>query len=87
MRTLLKNNTLRLCQSASQQTLPKKAKTWDDSNMNIMVVGAETSPSFCNERDVLHERKALHILWLIMTTQTHAVLHPSDFLSLLHCYF
>lgn len=48
----------------------------------------ETSPSFFfNERDVLHQRGALHILRLVMTTQTHAVLHPSDFLSLLHCYF
>lgn len=85
--TLQNDNVPGLSQPASHHALPKIGKTWDVSKMNIIVVSRETSPSFCNERDILHQRRALHILWLIMTTQTHAVLHPSDFLSLLHCYF
>lgn len=45
-----------------------KGKTWDVSKMNIIVVRAGDFAQFCNERDVLHQRRVLHILWLIMTT-------------------
>lgn len=56
--------------------------------MNIIAVGWETSPSSCNERALFIKEGTCIYCGLIMTTQTHSVLHPSaDSPSLLLGYF
>lgn len=86
----------RLCQTAalfpgsahvqaSPHTCSKKRKTRDVFKMNIIVVRAGRLRPVLNERDVLHLRRAVHIAGLLMTTQTHAGLQPSGFLSPLYC--
>lgn len=74
-------------QPVSKRSLKKRKEISRCHDEHYSSRSLETSPSFCNEREVRHQRRALHILWFIMSSQTHVGFHPSDFLCPLHCYF